>query len=182
MNYYLIDDKRENIRRIKEAIRRLAVKRGVESTFYWIDEKGNRKGIIEPIPQCNLVFPDPVPAELIHNIVQYSGDDNVFLIDLALNQKENDDAEEKYTKQATTVFTASIATQIIRALKEHDPLAKIKVLSRIWGTTVDPAIWQEPLHQIAGEKWFATVHFVPTIKVFEAHESNYSWNLFKQGD
>lgn len=168
MNYYLIDDTPGNIRQIKESIKRL----GNGNTFHWIDENGISRGINERIPADALEFEELPKKEFKSNIINYIGNDNLFLIDLSLSKTDDESVRKKYTrKEDNANFSASIASQIIRVLKTHDQSAKIKVISRIWGIYPEDSIWKEPLSSIANEPWFNTISFIPTEYVFEAHES-----------
>lgn len=177
MNYYLVDDTRSNIRRVKEAIDKI----NDESKFYFINESGICKSEMADLPAVSYKFKDPITAEFIENIVQYISDNSIFLIDLSLNKTENDAAYKYRHNEPGADFIASIASQIIKSLKEHNRDTNIKVVSRLWDETkIDAYKWQTPLRNILGEPWFGTIHFVPTISVLIAHKSAYSLKLLNE--
>lgn len=123
--YYVFYDSR------KEAIQLGKVIEDSGNEFFWVNEVGKLISIKELEEKSNKINYTPESIAFGEgNLKEIAKDENaIFIIDLALNQNELKDSENRF-------FKAFTAKKIIEILRKYNPKAIIKIISSITNITV----------------------------------------------
>lgn len=155
MNFLLIDDTPESIRRIQDCFEGENMKKD-DFKLYWIDETGNLRSDMQP--KERITFPSSLDHVFYENIKKHINKQDLFLIDLSLTADEDDAFFARYSNNMGT-FHAETAMRIIRFLKKHDPATKIKVISRTTSNIQETPLWHEIFSDLVQESWFGSIDF-----------------------
>ena len=125
MNIYFIDD--ENIKRDEIQLFMDYFIELKNSTVYWVNEKGEPEE--EPY-YCQAEY--EATDEFLEKIGELSNEEDLFFVDMALNQKERIDSG-RFDKDDPPVFKASTCGKILKALLNKNEKCKAYVVSSIHG-------------------------------------------------
>jgi len=183
MDLYLIDDNATVFSTIDGVIKLLKEENKYEqnSELYRIDASGYGKLKTGNLTE-NIYFDLPLSEAFVTAITQsVTGDKKIFLIDLALNAKDNSAVTDVYIlRKEGAVFTASAATEIINILKEANNTIKIIVISAIPDMLDDHELWKKHIQDgIHNKSWLDDIQFIPTEYIYEAPNNDECLKLLK---
>jgi len=158
MNFLLIDDTPESIRKIQASFSGENM-RNENFSLHWIDENGQTRNDIQPEEQ--IQFPTSLDNAFYKNIKNLIGTDTIFLIDLCLTHAENSDLTKQMLAKTEISFHAVTATRIIQELKSYNPDANIKIISRAWQDIPEATLWHGIFKDLIQEDWFNSISFFP---------------------
>jgi len=155
MIFYIIEDNPNTIRSLTECFKSLKIE------CYWIDSVGDKR---KDTPSRHHDFVFELTDNFSSKLCPYIKADNLFLVDLALN---DDERLEVIEATDSIAFNAKTAALIIKTLKESK--ANVLVISSIWRYRQLP-LWKNALNDISKEGWFGELNFMQTALVKAAKD------------